>query len=141
MTDDPGRHLQILRVGGLGDSMVAVVAQIGGNAFHAPQQVCVSIGHVDADASGEVSEISDVRVPGMWYVITVFVGSQKPEDRHPVDAGVVCGQVNLHLKEVGEKRKEGYDLQGLTYPIFQQFKGLKYNEHFLQEKRNFGKIS
>ena len=39
-------------------------------------------------------------------------------------------------KEVGEKRKEGYDLQGLTYPIFQQFKGLKYNEHFLQEKRN-----
>lgn len=42
-------------------------------------------------------------------------------------------------KEVGEKRKEGYDLQGLTHPIFQQFKGLQYNEYFLQEKRVFRK--
>lgn len=42
-------------------------------------------------------------------------------------------------EEVGEKRKEGYDLQGLTYPIFQQFKGLQYNEYFLQEKRIFRK--
>ena len=40
-------------------------------------------------------------------------------------------------EDVGEKRKEGYDLKGLTYPIFQQFKGLQYNEYFLQEKRVF----
>lgn len=41
--------------------------------------------------------------------------------------------------EVGEKKKEGYSLRGLTYRVFQMFKGLQYNEDFLKERDEFRK--
>lgn len=40
---------------------------------------------------------------------------------------------------VGEKAREGYKLQGLTYHVFQMFKALEYNEHFLKEREKFRK--
>lgn len=42
-------------------------------------------------------------------------------------------------EEVGKKKKEGYSLQGLTYSVFQMFKGLQYNEDFLRERDIFRK--
>ena len=42
-------------------------------------------------------------------------------------------------EEVRAKAKEGYRLQGLTYPVFQMFKVLKYNEYFLKERERFRK--
>ena len=42
-------------------------------------------------------------------------------------------------EEVRAKAKEGYRLQGLTYPVFQMFKALEYNEYFLKERERFRK--
>ena len=108
LTAHPRSDLQVFGVGWFHCGVIRLVAQVGGYAADGPQQVGIGVCHIDAHVACKRSEVSDVGVPGVGYLLALLVGSPEVQRRWCVDARIVHRQRDLHLEVVGEEWFVGY---------------------------------